>query len=71
MIEERKMSKNEDDLIKTSAVTKLQNSFRNKRAINEFATEYAKKLIEERKVGRPRKPRNPVGRPKGSLKTSN
>ena len=37
-------------MIKTSAVTKLQNAFRNKRAINEFATEYAKKIIEERKV---------------------
>ena len=37
-------------MIKSTAVDKLQNAFRNKRAINEFATEYAKKLIEERKV---------------------
>ncbi len=36
-------------MIKTTSVVKLQNAFRNKRAINEFATEYAKKIIEERK----------------------
>ena len=37
-------------MIKSTSAIKLQNAFRNKRAINEFATEYAKKIIEERKV---------------------
>ncbi len=37
-------------MIKSTSAIKLQNAFRNKRAINEFATEYAKKIIEERKI---------------------
>ena len=37
-------------MIKSTSAIKLQNAFRNKRAINEFATEHAKKIIEERRV---------------------
>ena len=42
------------DSIKTSAATTLQSAFRNKKAINEFSSKYAGKVIMERqiKIGR-------------------
>jgi urease gamma subunit len=38
------------DTAKANAITKIQNAIRNKRAINEFSTKYAEKIIQERKV---------------------
>lgn len=38
------------DTAKANAITKIQNAIRNKRAINEFSTKYADKVIQERKV---------------------
>ena len=35
-------------MIKATAANKLQNAFRNKSAINEFAIVYAKNIIEEK-----------------------
>jgi flagellar motor switch protein FliG len=37
------------DTTKANAITKIQNAIRNKRAINEFSTNYANKILQERK----------------------
>ena len=38
------------DTAKANAITKIQNAIRNKRAINEFSTKYANKVIQEKKI---------------------
>jgi hypothetical protein len=38
------------DTAKANAITKIQNAIRNKRAIDEFTTKYANKVIQERKI---------------------
>ena len=38
------------DTSKANAIIKLQNAFRNKKAIDLFSTRYADKVLQERKV---------------------